>query len=107
MFDYDMSAECVSGHLNILNWAALFTILHMTLPITPVYAAILILRRGIAVKLRNEKAMSENTRQLHAQLLKVRLGHFPLCSQSNVYHLSYSTVFRQLATKHVFQCSSS
>ncbi|KIH68003.1 hypothetical protein ANCDUO_01662 [Ancylostoma duodenale] len=71
MFGYDMSHECVSGHLNILHWATLFTILHMTLPVTPVYAAILILRRGVALKLRDEKAMSENTRQLHAQLLKV------------------------------------
>ncbi|RCN49011.1 hypothetical protein ANCCAN_04888 [Ancylostoma caninum] len=70
MFGYNMSHECVSGHLNILHCATLFTILHMTLPVTPVYAAILILRRGVALKLRSEKAMSENTRQLHAQLLK-------------------------------------
>lgn len=78
MLGYDMSHECVSGHLNILNWATLFTILHMTLPVTPVYAVILILRSGIAKKLGKERTMSENTRHLHAQLLKVMVGHFSL-----------------------------
>ncbi|ETN82509.1 hypothetical protein NECAME_17688 [Necator americanus] len=70
IFGYDTSQECVSGHVNILKWEALFTILHMTLPVTPVYAMILILRRRILMKLCKNEAISENSRRLHAQLLK-------------------------------------
>ncbi|KAK6753930.1 hypothetical protein RB195_013116 [Necator americanus] len=42
----------------------------MTLPVTPVYAMILILRRRILMKLCKNEAISENSRRLHAQLLK-------------------------------------
>lgn len=66
---YDMNGECVSGHLNIMKWKTLFTILHMTVPVTPVYIMILLLRRAIISKLRIE-TMSQQTRQLHTQLLK-------------------------------------
>ncbi|XGW02968.1 hypothetical protein V3C99_014740 [Haemonchus contortus] len=69
-FGYDVSKESVSGHLNIFDWKIMFTILHMTLPITPVYTAILILRRMTLAKLRAERVMSENSKHLHAQLLK-------------------------------------
>ncbi|VDO64608.1 unnamed protein product [Heligmosomoides polygyrus] len=51
-----------NGILNILKWNALFTVLHMTLPVTPVYVGILILRRAVAARLSNVKTMSENTR---------------------------------------------
>ncbi|PIO71304.1 hypothetical protein TELCIR_06801 [Teladorsagia circumcincta] len=70
-FSYTMTSECVSGHLNIFNWKVMLTILHMTLPITPVYTAILIVRKLTIARLRAERIMSENRKQLHAQLLKV------------------------------------
>ncbi|PIO76308.1 hypothetical protein TELCIR_01617 [Teladorsagia circumcincta] len=69
-FNYEMESECVSGHLNIFNWKAMLTILHMTLPVAPVYIAILILRRLTITMLRTERAMSEYSKLLHEQLLK-------------------------------------
>ncbi|KAK6016536.1 7TM chemoreceptor [Ostertagia ostertagi] len=68
-YGYDVTSECVNGHLNIFNWKVMFTIFHMTLPITPVYIAILFLRRLTIAKLRTERTMSENSRRLHEQLL--------------------------------------
>ncbi|KAK6030495.1 7TM chemoreceptor [Ostertagia ostertagi] len=69
-FTYDMTSACVNGHLDIHNWKVMIAVLHMTLPITPVYIAILILRRLTIAKLRTERVMSENSKHLHAQLLK-------------------------------------
>ncbi|KAK6040005.1 hypothetical protein COOONC_22490 [Cooperia oncophora] len=70
-FGYDMSTECVSGQQDILSWNVLPNILHMTLPCPPVYTAILILRRLTAMKLKREHTISENSRRLQSQLLKV------------------------------------
>ncbi|KHJ88297.1 hypothetical protein OESDEN_11912 [Oesophagostomum dentatum] len=69
-YGYDVSNEYVSGNLNIYTWKTMFMILHVTTTIPPVYATIMVLRRGILKKLSAESTMSENTRQLHAQLLK-------------------------------------
>ncbi|VDP36696.1 unnamed protein product [Heligmosomoides polygyrus] len=52
-FHYDMTNECVNGILNIIKWNALFAILHMTLPVAPVYVGILVLRRAVAARLSN------------------------------------------------------
>lgn len=105
-FGYDTSDVCVSGHLNIFNWKALLTILHMTLPVTPVYTAILILRRAIVAKISSEKTMSENSRRIHSQLLQALTYQACLpifflfavityaIGQLNIYHhpiLEYST----------------
>ncbi|VDM84256.1 unnamed protein product, partial [Strongylus vulgaris] len=70
LFGYNISNECVSGHLNILNWSTLYTVLLVTLPVAPGYTAILMLRRGIAMKLQAERHMSEYTRRMHHQLLQ-------------------------------------
>ncbi|PIO75475.1 hypothetical protein TELCIR_02481 [Teladorsagia circumcincta] len=70
-FDYDTKSECVSGHLNILSFMTLYTILHMTMPLIPVYTAVLILRKLIVSKLHTEEAISERSRHLQSQLLKV------------------------------------
>ncbi|KAK6019545.1 hypothetical protein OSTOST_14816, partial [Ostertagia ostertagi] len=69
-FNYNMESECVSGHLSIFNWKAMLTILLMTLPVAPVYTAILILRKLTIMKLRTERALSETSKHLHEQLLK-------------------------------------
>ncbi|KAK5985474.1 Serpentine receptor class delta-18 [Trichostrongylus colubriformis] len=69
-FGYDVTSECVSGHLNILHAETLYTILHMTIPIVPIYTAILILRKLTMLKLHCQGNMSEKTRHLHSQLLK-------------------------------------
>ncbi|KAK6030081.1 hypothetical protein OSTOST_03796 [Ostertagia ostertagi] len=65
-----MESECVSGHLSIFNWKAMLTILLMTLPVAPVYSAILVLRKLTIMKLRTERALSETSKHLHEQLLK-------------------------------------
>ncbi|KAK6022970.1 hypothetical protein OSTOST_11313 [Ostertagia ostertagi] len=70
-FGYDVSSECVSGHKNILSWMVLPFILHMTLPIAPVYTTILVLRGLTARKLTNESTFSKKARDLQSQLLKV------------------------------------
>ncbi|KAK6050342.1 7TM chemoreceptor [Cooperia oncophora] len=70
IFDYDMSSECVSGHVSIFKWRTLYTNLYMTLPIIPMYIAILILRRLTIAKLHVDTALSDKTKHLHGQLLK-------------------------------------
>ncbi|KAK6025862.1 hypothetical protein OSTOST_08224 [Ostertagia ostertagi] len=72
-FGYETNSECVSGHLNILSFVTLYTILHMTLPVIPVYITILILRKLIISKLHFEVNISERSRHLQSQLLKVGL----------------------------------
>ncbi|PIO71034.1 hypothetical protein TELCIR_07081 [Teladorsagia circumcincta] len=69
-FGYNMNFECVSGHENILKWNVFPYFLHMTLPITPVYMSILVLRRLTAMKLQNEKTISKSSRRLQSQLLQ-------------------------------------
>uniref|UniRef100_A0A8R1I914 Uncharacterized protein n=1 Tax=Caenorhabditis japonica TaxID=281687 RepID=A0A8R1I914_CAEJA len=67
---YDLHGQVVSGTKNIVCFSALFTILHMTVPITPVYICILILRKKIIARL-NFKGVNitKDTRNLHSQLL--------------------------------------
>ncbi|PAV75085.1 hypothetical protein WR25_02151 [Diploscapter pachys] len=68
--DYDFTNQTVSGTINIFQFSALYTILHMTVPISPVYVIIFILRRKIIRKLcDNSESMTKETRQLHSQLL--------------------------------------
>lgn len=67
---YNLTGRTITGNLDILEWKALSTILHMTLPITPVYICILFLRRGITQRL-DDAVMSTRTRNLHRQLLTV------------------------------------
>lgn len=105
-FGYNMSGECVSGHLDILEWKTLFTILNTTTIVAPEYVAILLLIRKIASKLNSVKTISENYRQLHSQLLKALTYQACLpiffvfavmtysIGQLNLYHhpiLEYST----------------
>ncbi|KAK6024231.1 hypothetical protein OSTOST_09963, partial [Ostertagia ostertagi] len=68
-FNYNMTFECVTGHVNVFDWKVLSMILYMTVPVTPVYTAILILRKLTISKLRAERIMSENSKHLHGQLL--------------------------------------
>ncbi|KAK6027414.1 7TM chemoreceptor [Ostertagia ostertagi] len=70
-FGYDMSSECVSGHVNVISWKAFPAFLYSMLPIAPAYVAILVLRRLTILKLVNEKTISENSRRLQSQLLQV------------------------------------
>uniref|UniRef100_A0A8R1HK65 Uncharacterized protein n=2 Tax=Caenorhabditis japonica TaxID=281687 RepID=A0A8R1HK65_CAEJA len=67
---YDLKDHVVSGTKNIICFSALYTILHMTLPITPVYICILLLRRKIVERL-NFKGVNvtKDTKNLHSQLL--------------------------------------
>ncbi|PIO55514.1 hypothetical protein TELCIR_23098, partial [Teladorsagia circumcincta] len=69
-FNYNVSSQCVTGHVTIFKWSVIYSNLHMTLPIIPVYIAILVLRRLIIKKLHSDTAISEKTRHLHGQLLR-------------------------------------
>ena len=74
--NYDFDNKTITGTLNILeSWQAMFTILHMTLPVTPVYCTILILRKKIVKELASVAGtmakMSHATKNMHKQLLRV------------------------------------
>ena len=74
--DYAFDNKTITGTLNILeSWQAMFTILHMTLPVTPVYCSILVLRKKIIKKLTSVAGtmanMSDATKSMHQQLLRV------------------------------------
>ncbi|KHJ93673.1 hypothetical protein OESDEN_06410 [Oesophagostomum dentatum] len=66
---YYINDGAVSAILRPTDWKCLYTQIHMCIPVIPVYAAILVLRRNIIVKLQTE-TMSEKTRLMHSQLLK-------------------------------------
>ncbi|VDO69705.1 unnamed protein product [Heligmosomoides polygyrus] len=66
---YTFVGETVTGHTNVFEWKVCTAILHMTLPITPVYIGILLLRRRIVAML-SVNAMSESTKKIHKQLLR-------------------------------------
>ncbi|CAI5447858.1 unnamed protein product [Caenorhabditis angaria] len=68
--NYTLEGHVVTGTKNILSFSALYTILHMTVPITPVYICILILRRKIINRLSFQGVnVTKDTKNLHAQLL--------------------------------------
>ncbi|CAJ0593260.1 unnamed protein product [Cylicocyclus nassatus] len=68
--NFDISSDCVSAYLNILEWKTLYILSHMCAPVFPVYIAILILRRKILRQLKSEGTMSEKTIRMHSELLK-------------------------------------
>lgn len=71
---YNLTGHVVTGTKNILCFSALYTILHMTIPITPVYVCILILRRKIISRLSYQGVnITSDTKNLHSQLLMVSL----------------------------------
>lgn len=72
--DYELEGHAISGNKDIFKWKVLFTILHMALPVSPVYIAIIWFRKKIVQKLNGHK-MSENTKAMHKQLLNVRLTY--------------------------------
>ncbi|VDO42206.1 unnamed protein product [Haemonchus placei] len=65
-----MHSEHVAGFKNFLGWKSLPGILHITLPVAPVYVAILVLRKLTISKLSRGMVMSASNRRLHSQLLK-------------------------------------
>ncbi|CAD6191595.1 unnamed protein product [Caenorhabditis auriculariae] len=69
---YELNGATLSGTVDIRSFSALFTILHMTLPVTPIYITILINRGKIIQKLKNSAAhMGIRTKTMHKQLLTV------------------------------------
>ncbi|VDO66171.1 unnamed protein product [Heligmosomoides polygyrus] len=94
---YNMSGECVSGHLDIMKWKTLFTILHMTVPVIPVYITILLLRRAIISKLSIE-SMSQQSRQLHSQLLKFGIWHNEVLESANFILFGFITMLNPMVS---------
>ncbi|VDK68143.1 unnamed protein product [Cylicostephanus goldi] len=68
---YDGYTGAIYGVRNVLEFGPMYTILHMTLPVTPIYIAIVILRSKIIKRLDKVESMSSNTKFVHRQLLKV------------------------------------
>ncbi|CAB3409598.1 unnamed protein product [Caenorhabditis bovis] len=67
---YNLTGSTISGTKNILCFSALYTILHMTLPIAPVYTIIILLRNIIIRKLSVVGVeMSGRVKVMHKQLL--------------------------------------
>ncbi|PIO65940.1 hypothetical protein TELCIR_12362, partial [Teladorsagia circumcincta] len=69
-FGYDVHSECVSGLENVFDWKAIPAVFHMTLPVTPVYFAIHVLRKMTMSMLDYGTVMSEKTKRVHSQLLQ-------------------------------------
>ncbi|CAJ0603208.1 unnamed protein product [Cylicocyclus nassatus] len=67
---YDNFTGAIYGVRNVLKFGPMYTILHMTLPVTPIYIAIVIIRSKIIKRLNNVESMSTNTKFVHRQLLK-------------------------------------
>ncbi|PIO71033.1 hypothetical protein TELCIR_07080 [Teladorsagia circumcincta] len=86
-FGYNMSSECT------------------TLPIAPVYAVILVLRRLIAIKLEDEKTISENSRRLQTQLLQALIVQacLPIFSLFAViiYAMGQLNIYRNPILEHL------
>ncbi|KAK6032602.1 hypothetical protein OSTOST_01221, partial [Ostertagia ostertagi] len=95
---YDLTSECVRGHVNILKWETLIPVLYIVLPVVPIYTAILILKSMTMSKLVITRGMSQYTRTFHTQLLRALIVQacLPVCfllavvtygiSQLNIYH---------------------
>ncbi|CAB3409712.1 unnamed protein product [Caenorhabditis bovis] len=67
---YNLTETVVSGNTNILRFSALFTVLHMNLPIIPVYLGIILLRRKIIKRLTySGVGITGKAKVLHKQLL--------------------------------------
>ncbi|EFP11341.1 CRE-SRD-15 protein [Caenorhabditis remanei] len=70
-YDFETEPGLLTGITNLFSVSATYAILHMTLPITPVYITIFILRRSITKTLmKSHSIMSKETKAVHAQLLK-------------------------------------
>ncbi|KAF1751177.1 hypothetical protein GCK72_017731 [Caenorhabditis remanei] len=69
--DYELDITTITGITDVLSPAATFSILNITLPVFPIYTAILIFRRKILKKLgTNTEHLRTETRNIHKQLLK-------------------------------------
>lgn len=74
--EYNLTNLTISGNPSVLEWKTLYTALHMTLPVTPVYIVIIYIRKAIIKTLSMHEDMSENTKNMHRQLLTVRIRHY-------------------------------
>ncbi|CAO4379914.1 unnamed protein product [Caenorhabditis nigoni] len=69
--DYQLNISTITGITHVLSPAAIFAILNLTLPVFPIYTAILILRKKILKKLeKNAEHLRSETKSIHKQLLK-------------------------------------
>ena len=68
--DYNFDGETLYGITDIMDLRILLPLIHMTIPVTPVYLVIIIMRRRIIQRLSTEM-ISVNSKRLHRQLLGV------------------------------------
>ncbi|CAB3398025.1 unnamed protein product [Caenorhabditis bovis] len=68
--DYDIEGRIVVGTLDIHRFPAMFTVLHMTLPVSVAYSTIIFFRTKTVSNLKKRGSqMSKSQRSKHAQLL--------------------------------------
>ncbi|CAD6197640.1 unnamed protein product [Caenorhabditis auriculariae] len=68
---YDLTNQTITGSKNMFKPASLYVMLHLSLPVTPAYVAILILRKKILDTLDKSAHYTRiNTQIVHRQLLK-------------------------------------
>uniref|UniRef100_A0A1I7U996 G_PROTEIN_RECEP_F1_2 domain-containing protein n=1 Tax=Caenorhabditis tropicalis TaxID=1561998 RepID=A0A1I7U996_9PELO len=69
--NYDLDITTITGITDALSPVAIFSILNLTIPVFPIYSAILIFRRKILKKLgENTEHLRSETKLIHKQLLK-------------------------------------
>ncbi|KIH59124.1 hypothetical protein ANCDUO_10659 [Ancylostoma duodenale] len=81
----------VYGVKNVFQFSIIFTIIHATVPITPVYIAILVIGTKIFRYLNLQNTMSQRTKAMHRQLLKALIFQACLPSLFLIAVLAYAT----------------
>lgn len=73
-YNFELETGLITGITNLFSVSAIYAVLHMTIPVTPVYITIFILRRKILKTLMmSYNVMSKETKAIHAQLMKVSI----------------------------------
>ncbi|CAD6200055.1 unnamed protein product [Caenorhabditis auriculariae] len=103
--EYDTQNGMVSGYADISSFGATFTASHVSFPIFPIYAAILLIRMRIVKKLRDfSSIMSNETKNMHKQLLKALTYQacIPMCFAIGVitFALGKLNIFKHPAVEY-------
>nr|pir hypothetical protein C04E6.10 - Caenorhabditis elegans [Caenorhabditis elegans] len=87
-YNFELETGLITGITNLFSVSAIYAVLHMTIPVTPVYITIFILRRKILKTLMmSYNVMSKETKAIHAQLMKALTfqAFIPVAAWAAVY----------------------
>uniref|UniRef100_A0A8R1HN67 G_PROTEIN_RECEP_F1_2 domain-containing protein n=1 Tax=Caenorhabditis japonica TaxID=281687 RepID=A0A8R1HN67_CAEJA len=109
-YNFNELGGLLMGITDLFSVSALYALLHMTLPVTPVYITIFVLRRKIMTTLwRSHSTMSKETKSVHKQLLEALTCQaiIPVAAWAAVYvYLGSTYVKHHLSPISYFQCNS-